>query len=217
MTYRSATQDEFLDALARSRASGALREQIARYDFQMMPAGAATDYQIHEGPLRGAGRVRVPGLFTLVLGDVAVDGLFDAANPDGYDEGGGLIVVGHVRCRAFAGHYGKITLIDGDLRADEIVLNAYQVSALTVMGDLVTRFFYGRDLWAEVGGRVAMKAGEGYCLPIGWADAPHDAIEPRLGEDASLALLHPPARRLVVEFELDDLRDLVATGAPIVR
>lgn len=59
------------------------------------------------------------------------------------------------------------------------MLNAFSDSSLVVIGNLRTRFFYGLDIWAEVGGRVEMDYGEGYCLPLGYRNAAREAQRPR--------------------------------------
>jgi len=109
-------------------------------------------------------------------------------SPEGYDEGGLFIIVGNVRCTAFSGHCGKCTFVDGDLNASELILNAYEDSSLVVTGDLKTKLFYGKDIWAEVGGVADFEYGEGYCLPIGWRDAARQLIEARRDTPAHLVL-----------------------------
>jgi hypothetical protein len=143
---------------------------------------------VHQGPLVVTGTFRAPSLHTLVLGDVFVEGLVDLG--DGHDEGGLFVALGHVECNSFANSYGKCAFVDGNLEATELILNAFSDSSLTVMGNLRTRFFYGLDIWAEVGGRIEMEYGEGYGLPIGYRDATRQAIHPRHGSRASRALLN---------------------------
>ena len=83
----------------------------------------------------------------------------------------------NVTCGAFAGTYGKCAFIDGNLVACDLILNSFEDSALVIAGNLRTRFYYGQDIWAEVGGSAEMEFGDGYCLPIGYTEAAAEVIE----------------------------------------
>ncbi len=136
------------------------------------------------------GHFRAPGFCTLITGDLHVDGIVDLQNPDGYDEGGLFIVLGDVICHSFFNEYGKCTFVDGKLEARDLLVNAFEDSALVVTRHLRTNFFYGEDIWAEVGGSATMEYGEGYCLPIGYTADAVEAIMPKQDEEASLSLLN---------------------------
>ena len=186
--------------------SASLREQFNRLtvsDPSTWPQLGPADTRVHRGALRVAGGFRPPAFNTLILGDLTVDGLLDC--DDGYDAGGILVVVGRVACEVFASHFGKCTLIDGDLDATRLIINAFPDSALVVTGTLRTNFFYGWDIWAEVGGGAEMAFGEGYCLPIGYQNAAAEVIEPRHDIQASRRLLNVLDTDQHVGFQLLDL------------
>ncbi len=181
--FEKITPAEFC-RLLRERGSAALRRQFARFTWADLDTWVTGDCLVHRGPLVLTGRFKAPAFQTLILGDLFVEGLVDLE--DSVEEGGLFVALGHVECDVFANSYGKCAFVDGNLEATELVLNAFADSALSVMGNLRTRFFYGLDIWAEVGGRVEMEYGEGYCLPLGGEIRP---VHPRHSADASLALL----------------------------
>jgi hypothetical protein len=185
------TAEEFAAAIATGPASEPFRQRFARFDPSSYDGWHGPDFKIHRGDLSIAGNWRAPGFQTLVVGNLTVDGFVDLANPhdEGFDEGGLFIVLGSLRCHAFANEYGKVAMVDGDLVVRDIILNDYEDSALTVSGNLRTRYFRGQDIWAEVGGSAEMAYGEGYCLPLGYTDAAAQAIRPRHSETESRAIL----------------------------
>jgi hypothetical protein len=182
--FEQVSPKAFDDAIARSPSSNAFKAQIARFS----PYREDHCF-IHREPLLVAGNFNAPGFCTAVIGDLDVSGIVDLTNPQGFDEGGVFIVIGNVTCKGFVSYYGKCSFVDGDLVANDVIVNAYEDSSLVVIGNLKTRFFYGRDIWAEVGGAADMEFGSGYCLPIGYKDAARQAIRPKHDRKASIALL----------------------------
>lgn len=187
MAFEKVTQAEFEGIIA-GNGSEAFQRLAGRYD-SALTSYAPDECVVHRGPLSLPKLLRAPAYATIVLGDLSVDGLIALDNPEGYDEGGLFLVFGNVTCGAFAGHWGKCTFIDGNLAARDLVLNSFEDSSLVVTGNLRTGFFYGRDIWAEVGGSVEMAYGDGYCLPIGYDEPAEQAIEPKHDRDASLRRL----------------------------
>jgi hypothetical protein len=181
--FEQVTADEFDDAVERSPSSQKFKERYARF-----PSSGDDHCFVHRGSLTVSGNFTAPGFFTLIIGDLTVDRLVDLDNPEGFDEGGLFIVIGNVSCRVFSGHYGKCSLVDGNLVASELILNAYEDSSLVVTGDLRTKLFYGEDICAQVGGVAEMEYGEGYCLPIGYRDAAEQAILARHDTESHLVL-----------------------------
>ncbi len=187
----------FDDALRRSKASPLFRAQYARFKIDKPYGAAETAYAFHSGPLKVEGDFRAPGFITLIAGDLTVGGLVDLTNPEQgrYDEGGAFIVLGNLFCGCFSGHYGKCSFVDGTLEAKELLVNAYEDSSLVVTGDLRTRFFYGDDIWAEVGGAARMDYGVGYCLPIDYVQAALQSVRPLHDEAMS--------RRMIGQLDTD--------------
>jgi hypothetical protein len=182
--FEQVTEDEFDTAVESAPSSQTFKEQYTRFP-------AVDDHCfVHRGSLILKGHFTAPGYLTLIVGDLTVDGFVDLNNPEGFDEGGLFIVIGNVNCTAFSGHYGECTLIDGNLIVREAILNAYEDSSLSVMGDLKTKLFYGEDIWAEVGGVADFEYGESYCLPIGYQDAAAQSISARRDTPAR-SILHP--------------------------
>jgi hypothetical protein len=181
--FEQLTGDEFDDVIAGSSSSEAFKRLYIRF-----PHPGDDHCFVHRGPLTISGHFEAPGYCTLVVGDLTVDGLIDLNNPEGFDEGGLFIVIGNVTCRAFSGHYGKCTFIDGNLNASELVLNACEDSSLVITGDLKTKLFHGKDIWAEVGGVADMEYANGYCLPIGYKNAAKQAIRARRSTKSALVL-----------------------------
>ena len=132
----------------------------------------------------------------------------------GFDGNGVFIALGNVSCRASNNDWGKVTAIDGNLVASDLVISCYEDSTLVVTRDLKTRFFYGRDIWAEVGGVAEMEYGKGYCLPIGYRNAAQDAIRPRQDAETSMALLTVAESGALIEYELVDK---LKQGQPVFK
>ena len=172
-----------------------MRRQYARFSPSDYDGWEGPDYRIHDGDLVVDGNLTNAGFNTMVTGSITATGFVDLGNPHtepnnlGFDEGGLFLSVGSVTCRALAGEGGKCTFIDGDLRAPDFVLNAFEDSSLIVSGRLETRFFLGEDIWAEVGRGAEIDYGIGYCLPIGYTSAGAQAIKPRHTPEQSLARL----------------------------
>jgi hypothetical protein len=210
-SFEEVTREEFDTALARSVASAKFRKQFARFAPSWFDGASC---MLHLGHLHTSGHFRAPGFYTLVTGDLHVDGIVDLQNPEGYDEGGLFVVLGDVKCRSFFNEYGKCAFIDGKLDASELLAAAFGDSSLVVIGSLKTNFFFGRDIWAEVGGSATMKYGDGYCLPIGYEDAAEEAIMPKHGAGASRALLN---LENTDEFYPHDLRAHLLAGKPLLK
>lgn len=210
-SFEDVSREEFDEALKQSTASPLFRKQYARFAPGWFEEA---DCKIHLGHLKTEGHFCAPGFFTLVTGDLLVDGIVDLKNPEDYDEGGLFVVLGDVICRSFFNEYGKCTFVDGRLEATELLCNAFGDSALVVTGDLTTEFFYGEDLWAEVGGRVSMDYGQGYCLPIGYTAAAAQAILPKHDEATSRELLN---LRNTEDFYPHDMRAHILSGKPLLK
>ena len=208
-SFEQVPREEFDRALEASAASSRFRKQYARF----VPHEGES-YMLHLGHLKSTGHFRAPGYCTLITGDLDVDGIVDLQNPDGYDEGGLFIVLGNLTCHSFFNEYGKCAFVDGNLDARDLLVAAFGDSALVVTRHLSTNFFYGEDIWAEVGAGATMEYGAGYCLPIGYTAAAVEAIMPNHDEEASLALLN-----LGQTDELDPhlFREHLLTGEPLLK
>jgi hypothetical protein len=125
-----------------------------------------------------------------------------------------FIVIGNVTCRSLNNDWAKVTLIDGSLLARDIIIKCYEDSMLRVTGNLKTKFYYGRDIWATVGGGAEMDYGDGYCLPIGYRDAAAEVIWPRHDDETSMDLLAASGEVGRIEYRL---LDLLRQGKPVFR
>ncbi len=196
---------DFCAAISR-RGSPALAREFARFTVAdpacwRLPA----ETLVHHEPLTLMDGFKPPAFNTLILGDLFVERLVHAEEARPYDGGGLFAVIGNVECDVFAGQFGKQTFIDGNLEATQMILNAFEDSSLTVAGNLRTRFFYGWDIWANVGGRAEMEYGNGYCLPFGVRNAEREAIRPRHDVETSQRLLNVPDTDEDIIFELLEL------------
>lgn len=216
MDFEKLSPEDFAQAVAAGPSTDIFKTNYRRFRARCAEGWDGPDCLIHRGPLAVQGHFEAPGYFTLITGDLTVDGLVDLHNPydKGFDEGGIFVVLGDLTCHAFANEYGKCSFIDGNLNARDILLNDFGDSCLFVTGDLATRFFYGRDIWAEIGGVASMDYGDGYCLPIGYRNAGAEAMRPRHDEDASLRLLN------VESFDGNETQQMLAMlreGRPVFK
>lgn len=215
-SFEQVSLEDFNRALADAGGSKAFRDRFARFSPSYYEGEDGPDCMVHAGALTLKGRFEAPGFFTLITGDLHVDGMVDLHNPydKGFDEGGLFIVLGNVTCHSFFNEYGKCSLVDGKLEARDLLANAFGDSALVVTGNLKTKFFYGEDIWAEVGGAASMEYGDGYCLPIGYSDAASEVIEPKHDREASLARLNLDNTE---NFSADDLRKHLLAGKALLK
>jgi hypothetical protein len=180
-------RNEFVNLL-QTRGSKKLQEHLPRYDVDMILGRG--ECAVHEGGLTQSEDWRLVTPNLLVLGSLSCGGLVDIAPEGSGDWGGSLWTLGDLKCRNFAGHFGASVIVDGDLIVAELAVQAFEDSMLLVTGDFTARFFYGEDIWAEVGGKAVMEYGDGYALPLGFDNAKAQAVNPRHKRRASLALLN---------------------------
>jgi hypothetical protein len=189
--------EQFLSAIAGAPSSRTFGKVFAKVDPQnWLGAGSSDgDCQVHRGTLVLLKNFAAPAVNTLVIGDLIVNGLVDLHCP-GVESGGLFVVFGNVTCNILASDFNKAAIIDGDLSARDLIVNNFDDSGLWVTRNLKTKFFYGLDIWAEVGGTAEMHYGDGFCLPIGWNDeglrtnAARHAIKPRHDVGTSMRLLN---------------------------
>jgi len=189
--FKSVSLEEFERILDDAPLSPVFRSEFARTEPAWHEGWFGPDCMVYEGDLTVSGNFTAPAFYTLILGNLVVDGLVSLQNPydKGFEEGGLFVVAGDVRCRSFSQEFGKVAFIDGDLEASDLILNFHDDASLNVIGTLKTNFFYSAGTWAEVGSGASMEYGVGVCLPLGWTNADLEAIEPRHDEETSLSLL----------------------------
>lgn len=209
--FRSVSGDEFRQALVNCTTSDTFRDVMSR--LMSFDDWMDTQAAVHEGPLRVTS-FAVPALCTLIIGDLDVVDVLDLQSDS---ERGLLIVIGNVRCRHFISDYDCCTIVDGDLEASQSLINGFPDSGLWVTGTLQTHLFIGFDIWAEVGLGAIMDYGIGYCLPIGYADAVAEAINPLHGEEETARLVAPEPATNGYGFSTKQFVDLIRAGQPIFR
>lgn len=215
-SFEHVSRDEFNIALEESKASSTFRQQFARFEPLYYEGAGGSDCMVHRGDLKMKGHFAAPGFFTLIAGNLHVDGIVDLHNPydKGFDEGGLFVVLGDVFCHSFFNEYGKCSFVDGRLEARDLLVNAYGDSSLVVVRSLTTQFFFGEDMWAEVGGNATMEYGDGYCLAIGYGDVAGDRLDPKHGRSQSLALLNLDKTK---EVHPRDFLDHMLAGKPLLK
>lgn len=209
--FESVSEEAFRAIIDGAPTTGIFRRRYGSFT----PLTGGDDFQVHHGDLDIDGDFVVPAYCTLIVGDLTVSGHVDLANPydRGFDEGGLFVVLGDVDCRVWAGEGGKCAFVDGDLVAHDLLLNAYEDSSLVVTGTLGTHFFYGIDIWAEVGTGAVMEYGYGHAQLLRHGQDPV-RVEPRHGEKASMALI---ACDDFHELSADILMDRVRSGEAVFR
>lgn len=192
---KQVTTQEFIDYL-KAKGSPFLRSQLERYDIEMVLGDYDDLCYIHEGDLTLGDDWQPAAANLIVAGSILSSSFVNAQSSLGeVDEGGSLWVLGNINCQHFANYYGKTVFVDGDMTASGIVVNAFQDAGLIVIGNFDCHYFYGIDIWVEAGGKIKIEYGEGYGLPIGYTDAPAQAVDPRHSKEESLDLLDLPDGR----------------------
>jgi hypothetical protein len=187
------TSREFLDYIRGIREPQS-RSILGRIDFARI-VKSRDDMDdacyIHEGDLVVPGDWQPPESNVIVHGSL-IAGRFVHVEPLSgiMDSWGSLLVLGDLRSRYFAGNYQTFVFVGGDMRVERLIVNSFEDSALTVAGNLETRFFFGLDIWAEVGKRAKIEYGCGYCLPIGFHNAAFQAVLPAHDNASSRRLLY---------------------------
>ena len=144
-----------------------------------------------------------------MIGDLDVSGVIDV-HSGRWEFGGIFIVLGDVRCSDFISDEAAAVLIDGDLKVEGAIVNAFSDSLFDVMGSLRARLHIGYDMHIEVGGGARIDYGIGYCTPLGEATS---AIRPRHGEDETVAALAiAPDPELAWRIDANDVADVIRNG-----
>lgn len=189
-SFEPATRQQFIAAINDAPASTRFRKLLTTLDLdRLFGDWRGATYAIGHGDVTAKGKFAAPAVHAVLIGDLLVDGHVDLKSPMDEIEGGSFVVIGDVKCIAFANDYSKGTIIDGDLTATDLIVNAFEDSGLWVTRNLKTKFFYGVDIWAEVGGRAEMDYGDGYCLPIGYQHPKVERFDPRHDVKTSLRRL----------------------------
>jgi hypothetical protein len=208
--FRKIPLDAFDDFLAAAPASPAFREEFARYEFGH--DRRSIDAAVQEGALHLDAPLRAPAFYTLVIGDLDVEGEIDLRSD--YETGGLFIVLGNVRCRHFISEYDAAVFIDGDLRTDGAVLIAYSDSSFSVVGTMQARLLIGNDIWASVGDGAVIEYGEGYCASLG-SDGTSGIVRPRHDTRATIRALAPQLQENSHPLDAETLAALIRAGKPI--
>ncbi len=167
-------QSQFKSLMRQCVTSDRYRKAYVRIDWDVVFADAYEKerkedlvlFQVYVGDMVSNEPIRPEGWNCLVLGDVKAPWV-DLSNPLSCAEGGSFIVIGNVECEHFSNHWGKIVIVDGDLVAHKLLLNAFEDASLVVTRNIRTEYFFGRESGAVVGGTAQMAYGNGYCEAIG--------------------------------------------------
>lgn len=185
-------------ALLKSRCSPKLLAQMQKYDLDMMIGRG--ECAVQEGDLTIATDWQPTVDNLLVLGSITCEGLVDVALEGCSEWGGSLWIFGELKCRHFAGHFGTSVVVDGNLTVSELAVAAFEDSALIVVGDFTAHFYYGDDIWADVGGRAVIEYGNGYALPFGYDNAEAQSVNPKFDLETSLARLNLDGEEMAEEL-----------------
>jgi hypothetical protein len=189
------TSQEFIELL-KSTGSPVLLGQLNRFDLDMVLGEYEDMCYVIEGDLHLDDSWQPEVANLIIMGSIHSTGFINSqSSSEEVDEGGSLWVLGDVTCRHFANYYGKSVFVDGSMKVEELAVNAFEDASLVVTGDFDAHYFYGIDIWVEAGGKIDLEYGEGYGLPLGYTDAPAQAIDPKHDKDTSLALLNLPDGR----------------------
>lgn len=211
--FREISCEDFDRLLAGAPASAAFDAVLARYeDYLAAFDRRYLDAAVQEGDLHLAQDLKAPAFFTLVLGDLSVDGILDLRGA--YDRGGVLTVIGSVRCTHFISDIDAQVFIDGDLDATEAVIAGFEDSSLNIVGTLRARLFIGNDIGANVGDGAFVDFGDGYCTGL---EGIGPVIRPRHGRLETVAALVPVAQNEGYAFDADDIGNWIRAGKPLFK
>jgi hypothetical protein len=187
------TPEQFV-ALLKRHGSSALMAWLDRIDLRRLLRGSGS-YGVHDGNIEKSGKWNPESEHLLVLGTITSQSVSSVSPSSSSDEGGSLWVLGDLTCKHFANSYGKAVFIDGSMAVSGIAVNAFEDASLVVTGDLQAKFYYGSDIWVEVGGDISLEYGLGYALPLGYRNAGEQAVYPSHDKEASMTLLKLRGRR----------------------
>ncbi len=183
--FISVSRNQFIEELAKFPFLAHYKDWINEtYD-----ESDETEFQVYIGDINNNNTQKFDALNLLVIGNITAKWLSAENNDELYDEGGSLFVTGNIDSEYFSNHYGKLVVIGKSMKVSKILNNAFQDSTLIIQENLSAEYFNGIDIWAEVGGNIVMKYGEGYCLPLGYTNALNQQIKPAHNRQESLAFL----------------------------
>lgn len=207
--WRAVTVDEFDAILADAAATAAFRDEFPRYDF---PHDRRTvNAAVHDGSLVVDGGFRAPAFYTLVIGDLRVNGLIDLRTD--WETGGLFVVLGNVRANDFLSDYDAGVFIDGDLDLLGTLVNAYSDSAFSVIGSLTARLHIGNDMTVTVGAGAIVDYAIGHRAALE-AD---DHFPAKHSEAETIAAMTLPARKEGYPFDEEDVGRAVRDGKPLLK
>jgi hypothetical protein len=210
--FRTISPNVFDDLLASAPASAAFREEYARHEF--LHDRRYIDASVQEGAFHVEGSLRAPAFYTLVLGDLSVEGMIDLRTS--YDSGGLFIVIGNVWCEHFISEDSAGVFIDGDLHAGGAVVIAYSDSSFSVVGSLRARLLIGNDQWASVGSGAVIDYGIGYCAALE-SDGRSGIVRPLHDERATIQALILQPQEEGWPFDAEEIAKRIRSGEPLFK
>ncbi|WP_291720688.1 hypothetical protein [Bernardetia sp.] len=139
-------------------------EEVNKYfDLQKYGVGAYNDekLEIFIGDLYSSSEINL-AQNVLVVGNIRAKWI-NLTSEKIIDSGGYLFVTGNLDCDYFSNDFNKFVFVNGSLIVKKILNTEFEDSCLVVGKDLVTEYFHGIDIWAEVGGSIDINYGWGYC------------------------------------------------------
>ena len=139
-------RDEFLTELSKhSELWDYFKDNIDQEKAVSNEGDMDNEFAIYRGDITDNISLNMEAFNMLFIGNIEST-LIDSDTDDlGWDEGGSLFITGNVECDYFNGHYGKTTIIGGDLTVKKVLNCGFQDSTSFVLVNLQAKFNYIGD------------------------------------------------------------------------
>lgn len=161
----------------------------------------------HKGNLEISGNMSVSEIWTIIDGDLKIDGQLDfyALEEKGYDGNAFFLVTGDLQCETLINEWGNVFVVGGDLHVREFCFGGAMDTGIFALGSIKTKFYFGLDISLSFGKSAEMEYGAGYALPINYQNPREEAVYPKHDQEESLKWLgyNPETQLFDIQQELE--------------
>ncbi|QCE42744.1 hypothetical protein [Psychroserpens sp. NJDZ02] len=152
-TFNTVSEKQFQDELVKYF-------NLEKYGFGISPDERI---QVFYGDINNTNEIDFEG-HILIIGNLKTNWVnLTSSDFSLRDSGGSLFVTGNIQADYLSNDFNRFVMINGDLIIRKIINVEFEDSYLVVNGDLITEYYHGIDIPAEVQGEIKLNYGWGYC------------------------------------------------------
>ncbi|MCD8423659.1 hypothetical protein [Tenacibaculum finnmarkense] len=152
-TFNTVSKKQFQDKL------------VKYFDLKKYGFGISPDEKTHifYGDINNTNEIDFEG-HILIIGNLKTNWVnLTSSDFSWRDSGGSLFVTGNIQADYLSNDFNRFVMINGSLIIKKIINVEFEDSSLVVNGDLITEYYHGIDIPAEVQGKIEINYGWGYC------------------------------------------------------